>query len=150
MKLPPFLTAAPLSPSSDDPNDLEPLTPNHFLLLRSNTMPPPGVFTEGDQHSRKHWRHAQLLTNHLWKRWMKEYIPLLQQRQKWTAVRRDLKVDDLVLITDSVEPRSKWLLGRVTKVIVGRDGHVRSAEVRTKSSVLARPVTKLCLLEETT
>lgn len=143
-----ILNSRPLSPSSDDPNDLEPLTPNHFLLLRSNATPPPGVFTENDLYSRKHWRHAQYLTNHFWKRWKKEYVPLLQQRHKWTSVKRNLKVDDLVLITDSVEPRSKWLLGRVTRVNVGRDNHVRSAEVRTKSSVLVRPVTKLCLLEE--
>jgi len=142
-----ILNSRPLCPSSDDPKDLEPLTPNHFLLLRSNGTPPPGVFVENDLYSRKHWRHAQYLTNQFWNRWKKEYVPLLQQRHKWTSVKRDLKVDDLVLITDSVEPRSKWLLGRVIKVIVGKDNHVRSAEVRTKSSVLFRPVTKLCLLE---
>ena len=32
---------------------------------------------------------------------------------------------------------------------VGRDGLVRSAKIRTRSSVFVRPVTKLVLLEST-
>ncbi len=29
---------------TSDPNDLEPLTPNHLLLLKSNPVMPPGLF----------------------------------------------------------------------------------------------------------
>lgn len=144
-----ILNSRPLCPSSDDPNDLEPLTPNHFLLLRPNVMPPPGVFNKDDVYSRKHWRHAQFIANHFWSRWVKEYLPLLQQRQKWTTVRRDMKVNVLVLVSESTEPRSRWLLGRVIKVFPGKDNRVRVAELKTKNSTLIRPIHKLCLLEET-
>ena len=30
----------PLTPASDDPNDLEPLTPNHLLIHRPASVPP--------------------------------------------------------------------------------------------------------------
>ena len=30
----------PLTPASDDPNDLEPLTPNHLLIHRPASAPP--------------------------------------------------------------------------------------------------------------
>ena len=59
-------------------------------------------------------------------------------------------MNDLVLVVDNTVPRSRWLLGRVTSVFPGEDLCVRTAEVKTKNSRLARPVTKLCLLEEAT
>ena len=77
-----------------------------------------------------------------------EYVPTLQQRHKWLLNKRNLAVNDLVLVVDKTVPRSRWLLGRVTKVFPGEDSRVRTAEVKTKDSSLTRPVTKLCLLEE--
>ena len=60
--------------------------------------------------------------------------------------RRDLEVNDVVLIVDKTIPRGRWLLGRCMKVFPGRDGRVRTAEIKTKESI--RPVSKLCLLEK--
>lgn len=82
-----------------------------------------------------------------WKRWVREYIPTLQQRQKWLTPKRNLKENDIVLIVDKPLPRGAWRLGRVLAVHKGRDGLVRSANVKTSESQLVRPVDKLCLLE---
>ena len=38
-------------------------------------------------------------------------------------------------------------MGRVTRVMPGHDGLVRSVEVRTSAGLLVRPIVKLCLLE---
>ena len=127
---------------------MEPLTPNHLLLQRRNLAIPPGVFAKEELYSRKQWRHAQFLANCFWSRWVLEYVPTLQQRHKWLLNKRNLAVNDLVLVVDKTVPRSRWLLGRVTKVFPGEDSRVRTAEVKTKDSSLTRPVTKLCLLEE--
>ena len=143
-----ILNSRPHCPSSDDPNDLEPLTPNHLLLQRRSLVIPPGMFTEEDLHSRKQWRRAQFLANCFWTRWMNEYLPMLQERQKWIRERRNLKINDLVLVVDKNIPRGRWLLGRCMKVFPGRDGRVRTAEIKTKESTLIRPISKLCLLEE--
>lgn len=143
------LNSRPLCAASDDPSDLEPLTPNHLLLQRPVQALPPGVFVDEDIYHRKKWRQTQILADHFWKRWLREYIPALQERQKWNRIRRNAEVGDIVLLIDHSIPRGKWLLGRVLKTFPGRDGLVRTVEVKTQSSTLIRPIQKLCLLEET-
>ena len=44
----------------------------------------------------------------------------------------------MVLIADDNIPRGKWPLGRVLKVFPGRDGRVRTAEVKAKDTVTLR------------
>ena len=102
-----ILNSRPLCPSSDDPSDLEPLTPNHLLLQRQNLCVPPGVFVQQESYSRKQWRRSQFLANCVWQRWLREYLPTLQQRQKWVLNRRNLSVNDLVLVVDKNSPRGK-------------------------------------------
>jgi hypothetical protein len=143
-----ILNSRPLCPSSEDPNDLEPLTPNHLLIQRRSLAILPGIFSEEDLYSRKQWKRAQFLANCFWRRWTREYLPLLQERQKWIRKRRNLRINDLVFVIDKNLPRGRWLLGRCVKIFPGRDGQVRTAEIKTKESILIRPISKLCLLEE--
>ena len=81
-----------------------------------------------------------------WNRWLKEYLPLLTKRNKWTDEVRNLERDDLVLVVEPNVSRGMWLTGRVLRSFPGKDGRVRSAEV--KSGKYVRPVARLCLLEE--
>lgn len=46
-----ILNSRPLVAVSDDPTDLETLTPNHLLLLRESTPLPPGIFKKEDTYS---------------------------------------------------------------------------------------------------
>ena len=78
----------------------------------------------------------------------KEYLPLLQERQKWFRPRRNFSVGDTVIIADEQSPRNLWPIGRVSKVYPDRAGFVRRVKVITKKSTLERPVSKLCLLEQ--
>ena len=80
-----IINSRPLTETSDDINDLEALTPNHFLLGRANRHLPMGVFTDHDLCSRKRWRQVQLLADHFWKRFRKEYLPSLTKRVKWNS-----------------------------------------------------------------
>jgi predicted KAP-like P-loop ATPase len=122
-----ILNIRPLCSSSDDRNDFEPLTPSHFLQQRQGLAIPPGIFEDSEISSRKQWKQGQVLANHFWPRWIREYLPLLQARRKWLTPKRNLKVNDLVLVVDSALPRSHWSLGRVTKVFPGIDGLVQTA-----------------------
>ena len=136
-----IVNGRPITKVSDDPRDPEALTPNHFLLLRSGPTVPPGVFVKGDMYSRRRWRQVQYLADVFWRRWLREYLPALQERQKWRSGRRNLMQNDVVLVVDESVPRSSWPLGRIIEVYPNkRDGFVRS-------SVLVRPVDKLVLLE---
>jgi len=143
-----ILNSRPLCAASDDSNDCEPLTPNHLLLQRPVQALPPGTFVKEDIYSRKRWRQSQILANHFWSRWLREYIPALQERQKWQRPRRNAEVGDLVLLVEENVPRGKWPLGRIVSVTKGRDGQVRVVEVKSRSSTYTRPIQKLCLLEE--
>ena len=102
--------------------------------------------TKGDVFQRR-WRHVQHVVGHFWARWLKEYLPELNRRQKWLDKKPNLKVGDMVLIIDENAPRGSWPLARVAEVHVGRDGLVRSARLKTKTTFLVRPVTKLVFLE---
>ena len=143
-----ILNSRPLTSVSDDPDDYEALTPNHFLIGRASPNSPPGHFEEREVNSRKRWRMAQALADMIWRRWRKEYLPNLAVRPKWYKEQRNLKEGDLILIKNDDAPRSHWPLGRVQKTFPGSDGRVRTAEVKTPSGTLLRPVAKLCLLEE--
>ena len=142
-----ILNSRPLTPIRDDPSDCEPLTSSYFLLQRENLALTPGCFEREDLYSRKQWRRAQFLADCSWKRWIREYIPTLQQRQKWIREKDNLKIGDVVLVVDN-SPRGRWLPGRVIKAFPGQDAKVRVTEINTKKSTLTRPVSKLCLLEE--
>jgi hypothetical protein len=142
-----IINSRPLTFVSDDPKDLNPISPNHLLQLRSGPTFPPGVFVKQDQYCRKRWRQVQYLADIFWSRWRSEYLPLLQSRSKWLSTETNLKIDDVVLIVDQDTPRYKWVFGRVTKTFPGKDNLVRSVEVETKQGLFVRPLTKLCLLE---
>jgi hypothetical protein len=84
---------------------------------------------------------------------------------KWNIPRRNLKIGDVVLIADENYPRGQWPLAMVTEVMPSKDGYVRTVKVKTSSTVstrakhrrrgenkinttiLTRPVAKLCFLE---
>ncbi|XP_068758151.1 uncharacterized protein [Montipora capricornis] len=143
-----IINGRPITKVSDDPKDSDALTPNHLLLLRSGTSLPPGLFVKGDNYSCRRWRQVQYLADVFWRRWLREYLPALQERQKWGAAKRNFAVNDIVLVFDDTVPRSSWPLGRVLEVHSNKkDGLVRSVKVKTKTSTLVRPTDKLVLLE---
>ena len=141
-----IVNSRPITRLSDSVNDPAALTPNHLLMLRGGPPPPPGVFLERDVY-KKRWKHVQFLASSFWNRWLKDYIPELQRRKKWSDCKPNVTVGDLVLLCDEHTPRSLWPLGVIQLVHTSQDGLVRTVEVRTKSSVFARPITKIVSLE---
>jgi len=142
------VNSRPLTRTSDNPNDLDVITPQDLLLLRPTTAFPPGVFNEKDVYAKRRWRQMQYLADLFWKRWIKEYLPELQRRQKWLQPKRNLQKDDVVLIVDDQAPRNSWTMGVVKETHVDKRGLVRSVKVKTKTAELTRPISKLCLLLE--
>ena len=136
----------PITKMSTDIADELPLTPAHLLLVRSAPHIAPGQFSQGDMYRRR-WRYTQYLADVFWRRYLNEYIPELQRRNKWHAPERNLKIGDLVLIRHETTPRRLWPMGLVVQCSNGRDGMIRSARVKTQATELVRPITKLVLLE---
>ncbi len=126
----------PITLSSDDPGDVEALTPNHLLLMKTQPNIPPGVFDHDDQYARRRWRQIQYMANLFWTRWTREYLPLLQERQKWLTPQRNFSPGDIVLIMDESAPRNSWNMGRVIQTLPDSSGTVRRVSVQTKTNVL--------------
>ena len=141
-----LLNSRPLTYQTADPRDDIPLTPNHFLHGQLGGQFAPEIVDEGKFNPRKRWRRVQELVKHIGKRWMMEWLPMLQQRQKWTGVKTNLQVGDVVLVVDRDTPRGKWPLGRVTELFPGKDGYTRVVKLQVGKNTLVRPIVKLCPL----
>jgi len=90
-----IVNSRPLTAVSDDVSDLEALTPNHLLTLKHEPVLPPGIFVSQDSYSRRRWRQVQYMADIFWKRWTREYLPLLQRRSKWAL---KPETSDLVML----------------------------------------------------
>ena len=87
-----LLNSRPLYPMSSDPNDLDVLTPNHFLLGST------GYSMELPIKCTKHYSHIMKMKRDFWVRWSLDYLHNLQQRGKWTTVSvNKIALGDLVL-----------------------------------------------------
>ena len=91
-----IVNSRPLTKLSDDPRDLEALTPNHLLLLQSGFTLPPRIFRKGDLYSRRRWHQIKYLSDVFWRRWLKEFLPSLQEWQKWLRPTSNFEVGSLV------------------------------------------------------
>lgn len=140
------VNSRPLTYQSIEPDTLEPLTPNLILQHGGQIVYSPGVFNSNDL-LKKSWRYSQQLADQFWKRWVREYLPVLTKRTKWFDEQPDLIVGDIVVIVDESAPRNLWKKGIVEQVHPGIDNKVRSATVRTSSGVYKRPVIKLPRLD---
>lgn len=137
------LNDRPLTALTDDPSDIL-LSPSMILLLRNNSCV---TMFESSMAPKRFHKQAQYLADIFWTRFLKEYVPSLVLRQKWLKPKRNLKVDDLVLMCNEGFSRGKWPLGRIVEVFCESDGFVRKVLVRTKNGLKVRPIVKLALLE---
>ena len=130
---------------SEDPEDLEALTPAHFLrggpLLFAPEMP------IDDLSLINRWEKIKARHHTFTKRWKTEYIQELHKRYKWQYPKRNIQENDLVLVKDDLLPPNDWKMGRVVKVHEGHDQHVRVVDVKTTTGIISRPIVKLCVLQ---
>ncbi|XP_055610355.1 uncharacterized protein LOC129757230 [Uranotaenia lowii] len=140
------LNSRPITPMSEDPNDLEPLTPGHFLTGRSLQQLPVVDLTELSTGRLKQYQIIQQKIQFFWKRWQKEYLSQLQGRYKRWKPPVQISVGQLVVIKDENTPPMRWRLGRIQQLHPGEDGIVRVATLLTSNGILKRAVEKLCLL----
>ena len=145
--------------SSDDL--VEPLTPSHLLTGRRILNLPDrlrGEVPDDDVDHNALGRRAQHLSRVLdrfWKRWKNEYLLELRSAHRHDRGKEEaspVSADDLVVIHYENQPRGFWKLGRVERVMTGRDGLARGAVVRVankgrQASRLTRPILKLFPLE---
>ena len=112
-----LINSRPLTYQSANPRDDVPLTPNHFLHGQiSGQFAPESVDDNKNLNIKKRWRRIQEFIKHLWRRWMREWLPNLNSRKKWFKTQRNLQVGDIVLLISPDAPRGEWPLAPVIEV----------------------------------
>ena len=144
------INSRPLTYVSDNANDPQPLTPNHFLLGRRHTEV---ICQSSDtdygctrENLNKRERYRNTLLQQFWQRWTKEYLPTLLTNQGRTQTRK-IREGDIVLVHDDGAKKQCWPLGRVERHNVSSDGVCRSTIVRFNGAVRRRAIQRLYPLE---
>ncbi|GFX85126.1 integrase catalytic domain-containing protein [Trichonephila clavipes] len=91
------LNSRPICHLSNDPNDVETLTPAHFLVKSSLFAVPDPDYTEIPMNRLSRWQLVQRMNQHFWCKWSSEYLNRLQQRPKWCKGNVGFKEMNLVL-----------------------------------------------------
>ena len=137
-----IMNSRPISYVYDDVHEGQAITPSLLLCGKDLTQLPPDMFQhkferKQPQVCRERLKYLEKLKTYFWTRWTREYLTELTE--KHAAVRhgktvREPKVDDIVLVKEGSEtvkiPRHKWKLGKIATVYPGRDGMVRSVDVK--------------------
>ncbi|XP_062530654.1 uncharacterized protein LOC119630128 [Bombyx mori] len=141
------LNSRPLCLLSSDPTDPLPLTPSHFLIGGPLTALPDVSLTESTSSKLTRWRWVQQCLQHFWKRWSREYLHEIQQRNKWFHNRGPLiREGTIVVVRDDNLPPLHWRLARVHALHPGSDNVTRVVTVQIGNTFVKRAVVKLCPL----
>ncbi|GBN56105.1 hypothetical protein AVEN_110858-1 [Araneus ventricosus] len=141
-----ILNSRPLTPLSADVDDLEVLTPAHFLIGRPITAIVEPSLIDFETNRLNVWQRITKSVQTIWKRWSLSYLNGLQQRKKWVVNNENLKIGDMVLIREENLPPCKWLMGRVIALYPGQDNKVRVVDVKTSKGIYKRSINKLSVL----
>ncbi|XP_055584832.1 uncharacterized protein LOC129737696 [Uranotaenia lowii] len=143
-----MINSRPLTLVSSDPV-VNALCPNVFLRGSDPNEPHEVIKpTNPAEALRDAYKRSQQLADDLWKRWIKEYVPTVNQRSKWFSEADPLKKGDLVYVVDG-NRRKAWVRGIIEEPIFSSDGRVRQALVRTTRGVFRRGTANLAVLEIT-
>lgn len=142
-----IINSRPLTYNSDDINDPQPITPNHFLIGPSYSCFKFVESNDKDLILVNMWKASQRILDCFWKQWSREYIPNLLVNRKWIKENKNIAIGDFVLIMDSDGPRNVWPKGRVVKVFPAKDGCIRVVDVKTCNGIFRRPVCKIIKLD---
>ncbi|XP_018392385.1 PREDICTED: uncharacterized protein LOC108771565 [Cyphomyrmex costatus] len=141
-----ILNSRPLCPLTEDAEDCSALTPGHFIIGEAPTVIPEPSLSEQPCSRLTRWQTIRQKVEHFWKRWKRECLQRYQSISKWHHPSTQIKVGSLVLILDERYPPATWPLARVSQLHPGDDGLIRVVTLRTATSTLKRPITKVCVL----
>ncbi|GFX61855.1 integrase catalytic domain-containing protein [Trichonephila clavipes] len=126
-----MLNSRPLVPLSSDLDDLNVLSPSHFLIGRSITSIVEPDLTNLNENRLDNWQKITKIIQLIWKRWSVDYLNSLQQRNKWHFEKKNAQIGVMVIMKEDNLPSCQWSLGRINNIYPGNDSKVRVVEVKT-------------------
>ena len=141
----------------------EVLTPSHLycgrrLIEEQNNESSDEDITEINtaESSAKRSRHMNKIIDRFWIKWQKEYLINLRESHKMKASKKSLKVNvgDAASIFEEGLKRRHWKVGKVLKIIRGKDDVIRGPveqifSEKNGKGTISRPLQKLYPLEVT-
>ncbi|XP_071039933.1 uncharacterized protein [Parasteatoda tepidariorum] len=125
-----ILNSRPLTPLSDDIDDLDVLTPGHFLVGRSITAIAEPRLLDKSETRLSRWQRLTKIVHYIWSKWSRDYLNNLLQRTKWKVEKTNLNLNAMVLIKEDNLPVNQWSLGRILKLFPGTDGKIGSVHLQ--------------------
>ena len=122
------LALANVSNTSQQEDDLVPLTPNQLLLGHNTAEKPDMMYDECDKFSAR-LNYIQSLHREWWQRWIEDVIPTLIPCRKWKKRVRNLSVGDVVMVRYKGNLVDDYRLAMVTKVYPDDRNIVRTVQV---------------------
>ncbi|GFQ66759.1 DUF5641 domain-containing protein [Trichonephila clavata] len=113
-----------------------------YSMRNQNSVKLPKLTIEKFAGDPKNWQE-------FWKKWKDNYLLNIRSFHHFPkpSVERNLRVGDVVILEGNTKSKFLWDLGRIAKVMQGRDGLVRSCVVKTKKGEFKRPVQLIYPLE---
>ena len=126
---------------SDDDN-LEILTPSHFLTGTSFNSIPELSIPQKEYSLKGRWLHLQKIFSDYWSRWSNTYINSLFARKKNFNEESNLKIGQIGLVKDIDKPPFAWPLGRIIDIFHGPDNKVRVISIELKNKTIFKKINK--------
>ena len=120
----------PLTYIGNSPDEPSPLTPNmilHGYLCKD--IGPLYTLCDSDQY-RSSWKYCQVAKEQFRERFIKEYVMMLQPRQKWYKTEPNLRVNEVVLVKDQDLFRHEYPMAVVEEPHPSNDGKIHKVMLR--------------------
>ncbi|GFU54920.1 integrase catalytic domain-containing protein [Trichonephila clavipes] len=139
----------PLTYLSDDPKELKPLTPAHFLqeVKERETF---DLDLIDSQHLLKQVRYLHTLRSNVRERFYKEYLGELVRSPKGASRRKMISPGEIVIVVSKNPNRMNWPLTQVIELFPGKDGVERVAKLRLAKGEIIRSLQRIYPLELST
>ena len=122
------LTLRNESSNSQQEDNMLPITPNQLLLGRSSIEVPDLEYDESNKFSAR-LSYVQQVHQSWWERWIQDVLPTLVPCKRWKEIKKNLKVDDIVLMKYDGNMKDDYRLAKVTEVFKDEKGLVRKVRV---------------------
>lgn len=140
------LNSRPLWAVTPTEDDIEVITPSHFFNFEPiNTLPRPDL-EHIPMNRLDQYQYLYRLYTEFWRCWSKEYLTELQPRRKWNKEKPNVRVGQIVVVSEDNLPPSRWPIGKIIAVYPGKDELIRTVAVLCRGKELKRPIHRLGIL----
>ena len=107
-------------------------------LLPPLSLVTPEMLPRDTKFASRRMRYLDKIQQTFWSKWSSSYLQFLTDshfnlRGREGSVSQVPKENDIVLVKDPLKARYLWKMGRINQIFRGRDGLIRSVEVKLYS-----------------